>query len=83
MTEKPKRGRGRPPLDSENAGERFMVHLPEKIAEDLRAHGAGSLSRGIIRSHQGLPPIVTVKQARARKRARVKASADSGGAVDG
>lgn len=75
MTEKPKRGRGRPPLDAE-PGERFMVHLPEQIAEDLRAAGAGSLSRGIIRQVQGLPPIVTPERARARKRA--KAAAESG-----
>jgi hypothetical protein len=54
-----------------------MVHLPETVAEDLRAAGGGSLSRGIIRQHAGEPPISTPAQGRARKRARAKAAADS------
>ena len=74
MTEKPKRGRGRPPL-SDKPGVRSMVHLPESIADDLRAAGGGSLSRGIIRQAQGEPPISTPAQGRARKRARAKAEA--------
>ena len=51
LTDKPKRGRGRPPI-AEAPGQRFMIHLPEKIADDLRAAGSGSLSRGIIRQAQ-------------------------------
>jgi hypothetical protein len=70
-----KRGRGRPPLSAE-PGVRSMVHLPEKLAEDLRAAGGGSLSRGIIRQAAGEPPIQTPAQGRARKRARARAAAE-------
>jgi hypothetical protein len=49
VTDKPiKRGRGRPPLASA-PGVRFMVHLPEGLAAELKLAGDGSLSRGIMR----------------------------------
>jgi hypothetical protein len=57
-----------------------MVHLPEEIADDLRAAGGGSLSRGIIRQATGEPPLQTPEQSRAgraRKRARAKVAAES------
>ena len=77
MTEKIiKRGRGRPPI-ADKPGVRSMVHLPETVADDLRAAGGGSLSRGIIRQHAGEPPINTPAQGRARKRARAKAATES------
>jgi hypothetical protein len=45
--------RGRPPLMGET-GQRYQVTIPPSIAARLRAHGDGSLSRGIIRTGLGL-----------------------------
>lgn len=51
-----------------------MIRLPQSVADDLRAAGAGSLSRGIIRQAQGEPPLRTPAQGRATKRARAGAA---------
>lgn len=51
-----------------------MIRLPQSVADDLRAAGAGSLSRGIIRQAQGEPPLRTPAQGRATKRARARAA---------
>lgn len=74
MADKPvKRGRGRPSLTGK-AGERFHIRLPQSLADDLKAAGGGSLSRGIIRQAQGEPPLRTPAQGRASKRARAAAA---------
>jgi hypothetical protein len=77
MVAKPptKRGRGRPSI-ADAPGTAYKVHLPEPVADDLRAAGGGSLSRGIIRQHAGEPPIRTPAQGRATKRARARAAAE-------
>ena len=41
-----KRGRGRPPISGE-AGQRFQVHLPPRVATIMKKRGKGSLSAGI------------------------------------
>jgi hypothetical protein len=78
----PKRPRGRPTLTG-TPGQRFMIHLPPKVATMLRAVGSGSISRGIIRladTREGQPLTVgpaprTVKQIKATERARARARA--------
>lgn len=47
-----KRGRGRPSLTG-TPGARFMIRLPQHVADYLRAVGGGSLSRGIIQQTTG------------------------------
>ena len=44
-----KRPRGRPSLTGET-GQRYQVTIPPSIADKLRQHGEGSLSRGVIRA---------------------------------
>lgn len=64
--------RGRPPLADE-AGERFEIRLPAALAAQLRAAGAGSLSRGIMRAAQGLAPLGSPPPTQAQERARARA----------
>lgn len=74
MTELPtKPRRGRPPLTADTPGVRSMVHLPKELAEQLRAAGGGSLSRGVIRLANGEPPLRTAKQGKALTRSRARA----------
>lgn len=44
---KPKRPRGRPPIDGET-GQRYQVYLVPSVAGKLRKLGDGSLSQGIV-----------------------------------
>jgi hypothetical protein len=77
MTESPespvKRRRGRPPISSA-PGVRYMIHLPQEIADNLKAAGDGSISRGVIRQATGTPSVAAPKRTKARKRARAKAA---------
>jgi len=50
-----KRGRGRPSLTG-TPGARFMIRLPQHVADYLRKVGGGSLSRGIIQQTTGSEP---------------------------
>jgi hypothetical protein len=58
-----------------------MIHIPPKVAEQLRALGAGSISRGVIRlasAHPDMPIATgpaprTVGQMKALERSRARA----------
>lgn len=67
-----KRGRGRPSLTG-TPGARFMIRLPQHVADYLRAVGNGSLSRGIIQQTTGGPLPGAPRPPRLVKRAAAKA----------
>jgi hypothetical protein len=50
MTTAPKKRPGRPAIaESGEAGVRYQIHIPARIAEQLRKLGNGSISRGVLR----------------------------------
>jgi hypothetical protein len=50
MTPTLKKRPGRPAIaESGEAGVRYQIHIPARVAEKLRAWGGGSISRAVIK----------------------------------